>query len=273
MNISIIVKSIRLISGHMKKANEEMYMKIWLGLMSILFSLNVTAQSYLNFEKISDEKSPIFIELYSSQGCSSCPPAEEWLSSFVDNGELWNTYFPVSFHVTYWNYLGWKDPFSDRRYSQRQYDHLSLLNIRQVYTPQFVVNSSEWRGWFNRDYDSLKQIKREKAPKLNLEIKSGKVTAILDDSVAVDSSYKFHLAIVGSGFSTKVTRGENRSKQLKQDFTVLDVQTFTRGADSTFSGSVKPLPKISIEAKRLAWVGWVEHKGKVVQAVGDWIEQ
>ncbi len=60
-------------------------------------------------------------------------------------------YFPLAFHVTYWDYIGWKDPFGQRGFSQRQYDHLNAKNTGQVYTPQFVINGEEWRGWFARD--------------------------------------------------------------------------------------------------------------------------
>ncbi|MBM7071214.1 DUF1223 domain-containing protein [Shewanella sp. 202IG2-18] len=251
-------------------------MKFGLKFVSLLFFLSIfavpaQAHSYRYFEKQSNDKAPIMIELFSSQGCSSCPPAEEWISTFMKNNKLWDTYFPVSFHVSYWNYLGWKDPFSDRRYSKRQYDHLNLLNIRQVYTPQFVVNSHEWRGWFNRDYDSLKQIKTTHAPKLTLHIENGNIDAFLNEKFVNPSNYQFHLALVGSGFETQVTRGENRSKKLKQDFTVLSFQTLTSNDKSHFIGSVEPMPELSKEAKQLAWVGWIEHEGKVIQAVGDWL--
>ena len=247
-------------------------MKLWFGLVGLLFTVTVNAQSYLNFEKQSDKQQPILIELYSSQGCSSCPPAEEWLSRFMKKDELWSRYFPLSFHVSYWNYLGWKDPFSDRRYSKRQYDHLNLLNIRQVYTPQFIVNSHEWRGWFERDYGSLTQIKTNKTGQLKLNIANGKIDASFKDGTALDGHYKFHLALVGSGFETQVTRGENRNKKLQQDFTVLDYQTFSANAQGHFFGSVRPKPAIAKQAKKLAWVGWIEHKGKAQQAVGGWLD-
>ena len=247
-------------------------MRLGLGVLVLIFAVSANAQSYLNFEKQSNDSTPILIELYSSQGCSSCPPAEEWISTFMNQEGLWSRYFPISFHVSYWNYLGWKDPFSDRRYSKRQYEHLNLLNIRQVYTPQFVVNSHEWRGWFERDYESLEQIKSTQAPKLELKIENGKIDAFLNEKLASDGHYKFHLALVGSGFETQVTRGENRNKQLKQDFTVLDFQTFTASSNAHFVGSVKPKPVLTEQAKQLAWVGWIEHKGKVIQAVADWIE-
>ena len=254
-----------------KKAGWKLTMKIWVGLVGLLFSFTVSAQSYLNFEKQSNEQQPILIELYSSQGCSSCPPAEQWISTFMDNDKLWKTYFPLSFHVSYWNYLGWKDPFSDRRYSKRQYDHLNLLNIRQVYTPQFVVNSHEWRGWFERDYDSLEKVKVSQTGQLKLSIKKGKIDAVYSGDEPLDNSDKFHLALVGSGFETQVTRGENRNKKLKQDFTVLDFQTFTANDEGHFLGSVRPKPELAKQAKKLAWVGWIERNGKALQAVGGWL--
>ncbi|MBE8167854.1 MAG: DUF1223 domain-containing protein, partial [Shewanella sp.] len=151
--------------------------RVIIGALLVVLSSGVQAQSLTEFTKQSDEKKPIFIELFSSQGCSSCPPVEEWFSKFMDEQALWQSYFPVSFHVTYWNYLGWRDPFSQRKYSQRQYDHLDKLNIRQVYTPGFLVNGNEWRGWFDRDFSQVKQAGNQVVGKLSLDIKGRQLSA------------------------------------------------------------------------------------------------
>src|SRR5581483_3259392 len=86
------------------------------------------------------------IELFSSEGCSSCPPAEEWLSGLQTSNGLWKEFVPVSFHVDYWDYLGWKDKWASPEFTRRQRSYASLFNSDSVYTPEFVLNGREWKG-------------------------------------------------------------------------------------------------------------------------------
>ena len=85
---------------------------------SVLFAINSNAQEAVQFK--SQAQQTTMIELYSSQGCSSCPPAERWISRFVDDNNLWKQTIPIVFHVDYWNDIGWIDPFSNALNSQRQ---------------------------------------------------------------------------------------------------------------------------------------------------------
>ncbi|WP_243637370.1 DUF1223 domain-containing protein [Parashewanella curva] len=150
----------------------------WIVLATLLcLSSMASSQTLSQFSKESSLNSPVFMELYTSQGCNSCPPAETWLSSFVDNKQLWQRYFPIAFHVTYWNYLGWKDPFSQRQFSKRQYKHLNALNIRQVYTPEFVVNGHEWRGWFDRNTKQITELPSNRVGKLKVTINGNTINA------------------------------------------------------------------------------------------------
>lgn len=80
------------------------------------------------------------VELYTSQGCSSCPPADQTLQ---DISHQKNDLLLLSFHVDYWNYLGWKDPFSDARYTERQRHYAAFLRAPYVYTPQIIVNGKD----------------------------------------------------------------------------------------------------------------------------------
>src|SRR5258705_10125837 len=79
------------------------------------------------------------VELFTSEGCSSCPPADEAVGRL--NGWKKNVYI-LSFHVDYWNYLGWKDLFSSSAYSNRQQNYGNLFHLSSIYTPQIVVNGS-----------------------------------------------------------------------------------------------------------------------------------
>src|SRR5437870_9403607 len=99
----------------------------------------------------SETRQTSLLELYASEGCSSCPPAEAWLSALKEHPRLWKDFVPVAFHVDYWDYLGWKDPFSSKAWSERQSDYAEHWHSDSVYTPGFVLNGNEWRGWLTRD--------------------------------------------------------------------------------------------------------------------------
>jgi hypothetical protein len=86
-------------------------------------------------------RGPVMIELFTSQGCSSCPPADRLLSRLKRDPKLAGGVIPLAFHVDYWNHLGWSDPFSSSRWSQRQLDYAHVVfHSNRIYTPQLVVN-------------------------------------------------------------------------------------------------------------------------------------
>lgn len=86
---------------------------------------------------------PRVVELYTSEGCNSCPPADRWLSGLRRRSDV----LAAAFHVDYWDRLGWRDRFADPRYTQRQAALQSLRGARFSYTPQVVVDGRDWRGW------------------------------------------------------------------------------------------------------------------------------
>src|SRR5258708_37982942 len=81
------------------------------------------------------EASPVVVELFTSQGCSSCPPADSFLGELAQRADV----LALAFHVDYWNYIGWTDPFASKLATQRQRDYSQRLALRHVYTPQMVV--------------------------------------------------------------------------------------------------------------------------------------
>ena len=85
------------------------------------------------------------IELYTSEGCSSCPPADRWVSSLQNEPGLWRDFIPVAFHVDYWDYIGWPDRFASPAFTARQYVYAQQQSMRTVYTPGFFNNGKEWR--------------------------------------------------------------------------------------------------------------------------------
>ncbi len=155
------------------------------------------------------------VELYTSEGCSSCPPADRWLSSLKSDPRLFKTLIPMAFHVDYWDELGWPDRFAQRQFSQRQRALAQHGFVSQVYTPGLVVNSQEWRAWFNgvRDVPSV----AETAGQLNAEYAKGELAVNFSEN----SRYELNVAVLGMGLVTQVNAGENRGRLLQHDFVVL----------------------------------------------------
>ncbi|MCR9205711.1 MAG: DUF1223 domain-containing protein, partial [Halobacteriovoraceae bacterium] len=104
-----------------------------------------TCDSEGSFE--SGEEQVHVLELYTSEGCSSCPPAEKWLNSLYKHPHLYKSFVPLAFHVDYWNYLGHPDPYSKGDYSKRQRIYASEWESGTVYTPGFIKNGKEWRSF------------------------------------------------------------------------------------------------------------------------------
>ncbi len=209
------------------------------------------------------------IELYTSQGCSSCPPAERWLNELTESGELWKTIVPVAFHVDYWDYLGWQDPYSSERYSNKQRGYKQNGNVYSVYTPGFVVNGDEWKGYFNRK--PLPLLKPSLA-QLKATVDEGNIDIVFASKqkswlLPID----INVAVLGHSIKTKVSSGENAQRTLEQDFVVLDYKKIR-----TQSGEVThTLPDYKRdEVGRYALAIWASHPFSLqaVQAVGGWLE-
>src|SRR5436309_16121405 len=86
------------------------------------------------------------LELFTSEGCSSCPPAEAWLSKLKAEPGLWKEFVPLAFHVDYWDRLGWRDPFAAKEWTARQYRYSDRWGGDRVYTPGFVLDGKELRN-------------------------------------------------------------------------------------------------------------------------------
>jgi hypothetical protein len=114
----------------------------FVGIVFIQVTVHIDAAPF-SFK--SGENQAALVELYTSEGCSSCPPAEAWLSRLKDGPGLWKEFVPVAFHVDYWDYLGWRDKWSAEAFSARQRAYASAWHNDNIYTPGFILNGSEWR--------------------------------------------------------------------------------------------------------------------------------
>ncbi len=156
----------------------------------------------------------VLLELYTSQGCSSCPPADEILNE-VKGEQI----IALSYHVDYWNYIGWKDPFSKKTYSNKQQQYASKFNSSSVYTPQLVINGKEHivgskEKLVNQKISEYSKIKSTERIAINNVVKSNNT---------VNFNYVFNSSISGKVLrvvlvinerKTSVKRGENRNREL-----------------------------------------------------------
>ncbi len=165
------------------------------------------------------------VELFTSQGCSSCPPADTYLSKLIKNGESdGKKIIALSFHVSYWNRLGWVDPFSDENFTHRQQRYSQAFGSSTIYTPQMIVNGSQSYASSRPgiiDQGVNKMLSREPVIKLNASVTSLDHNAIEFKVKAAgemsDKSLYLHAAIVEKGLTTAIKRGENIGRTLHHD--------------------------------------------------------
>ena len=162
------------------------------------------------------------VELYTSQGCSSCPPAEEFLNGFKSEQSLWQTYFPLAFHVDYWDYLGWKDRFAKPQHRVRQEAYANINQQRTIYTPGFYVNGSPWRrGVFGR----LPAVSHNETGILTLDLKGSRMSAVYSPAQTGSKDFVLNVAILGMGLASDIEAGENSGRHSRHDFVVLHQQS------------------------------------------------
>ncbi len=219
-----------------------------------------TAQADLHFESGTERTQ--LIELYTSQGCSSCPPAEDWLRQFTRSPLLWSQIIPIAMHVDYWDDLGWKDPFAEPAYGKRQRSHQQKGNVSSVYTPGFVINGQEWRDFFG---PRLLPAITEKGGSLKTTIKNQQLSA---DYNGKKEPLVLHVALLGFGLKTTVSRGENRQRVLEENFVSL-AQTTAQSVNNHWQLKI---PTSTVKAGRYGLAIWIERPTNIspVQATGGW---
>lgn len=180
------------------------------------------------------------VELYTSEGCSSCPPAEALLNRLDRNARQDDhRIFALAFHVDYWNRLGWTDPFSNSAYSDRQRDYAVALRQSSVYTPQMIVNGAtgfvgsrahQAEDEIGRALASFPEKTNKPAPPLGIGFVAEPVAQDGQLNLrwrvdALPAHATLNLAIAENGLSTDVPRGENRGRTLPHEGVVRTLLT------------------------------------------------
>ncbi len=221
----------------------------------------------------SGSQTTALVELFTSEGCSSCPPADKWLSATFRGKD--QPAVALAFHVDYWDRLGWKDRFAAASFTERQYDAMRANGARFVYTPQVLVQGKPVEQWANRAVDSIEQasaiatradIAVEAVPREStVRVKaSAQAIAANDRRNAV-----LRVAIAQNGLGSEVKTGENAGARLRHDHVVRALQTSTAAdANGTMTlDATLPIPADG--AADSALVAFVQdvRTGQVLQAL------
>ncbi len=207
------------------------------------------------------------LELYTSQGCSSCPPAERFVGNLTKHPELWKSLVPVVFHVDYWDRLGWKDPFASKANTKRQYDYSGFHRMRSVYTPGFFANGREWRGFFER---RPLPSQRVTGPSLKATWDAGRVVV---ETAPQSAPQQLHVAVLGFGLKTSVKRGENSGRSLEGNFVVLAHEEQTVSSQQTKTQFKLSDQDLAGKAPRYGFAVWMTAADSPLPkvATGNWL--
>jgi len=211
------------------------------------------------------------LELYTSEGCSSCPPAEAWLAKLQNDPALWHKFVPISFHVSYWDKLGWRDRFASKEFTKRQYDYTDAWKSSSVYTPCFILDGSEWHPTRNGDLES----DEKPAGRLRIAWNGRDRIKIVFEPAEKTGAFDAYVALLGGGLSSKVTAGENSGEELSHEFVALSMarMPLVDTGESVQTADQEWTANSPAEARRLAMAVWVSRRGAIrpVQATGGWI--
>jgi hypothetical protein len=244
-------------------------LSLGLGLTGFLNS-DALAQSC---SKQSPAHSVALLELYTSEGCSSCPPADKYVSSLRSSGITADQAVMLSMHVDYWDDIGWKDPFSKKSATERQRWLTSLTGGHTVYTPEVFMGGQELRGWRGSVPDAVKRINGQPA-KADIKISLGTLSGgnlPVDVQATAKQKGKLYLALVENGIAIDVKSGENSGSVLKHDFVVREwLGPFALSGDKETRAQISRAIAIPAGAnnKNLGISAFVQsERGEVLQAL------
>jgi hypothetical protein len=222
----------------------------------------------------SGPKTAALVELYTSEGCSSCPPADRQLSRLRQALDPAAEVVPLALHVGYWDYIGWKDAYAQGAFGERQSWLAHANQQNTVYTPQFFVGGTELRAWQGALRDKVRQLNMlpsAAAIRVQAGLSASGALVLRADATsrAGAGPAALYLAVAESGLATKVTRGENGGVTLAHDHVVRE----WIGPIRLAGGAAQAQREIALPADwnraRLEVVAFVqdERSGGVLQAL------
>jgi len=205
---------------------------------------------------------PRVVELYTSEGCSSCPPADRWLSTLKGRSDV----IALGYHVTYWDRLGWPDRFASEQFTRRQYEWATRLGSRNVYTPQVLVDGRDWRGW-----PRLPEARRGEPTAPQLELTRGadqQVQARVEAQPGVPEQRGGFWAVIEHNHTSRVRAGENAGETLRHDHVVrLHKPVPAFAAREGLVSRLDVPPGVATNPRRIVFVVTSGADGRPLQAV------
>ena len=215
------------------------------------------------------ENSPVaVVQLFTSQGCSSRPPADVLLSQIKEDFNNENV-VTLSYHVDYWNRLGWKDPYSDAMFSELQYQYNTAFGNRRVYTPQAIINGKEYYVGSRKQalYDAInKQLQTSSSNGLRIQSKdSGNDAVTFQYTIEGPLQDRtLHFSVALDQQTTAVKRGENRGEKLTNSnivFVQKDLKPNSRKGEFTIQ-----IPKKYQHTSNWVLTGYVQDPKMIIHA-------
>ncbi len=246
---------------------------------SILFFLVLClAMTHARAQDLSLTKAPVLIELFTSQGCSSCPPAEALLDSWGMELFQAKKALPLAFHVDYWDYLGWKDPYSSSAASDRQRNYGTFFQSNTIYTPQSVVQGQVGFNGADRARAQL-ELSRSQAtfPALGLLATMNGKSIHAKISVPVElvhgTSNNPVLCVVlfENGLTTSVQRGENGGRTLSEDFVVRSWKQMTYSDLKKEKEQTLSLPNPGVRPSQSGVAVWLQDPQNMKVSGLQWV--
>jgi hypothetical protein len=216
---------------------------------------------------------PAIIELYTSEGCDSCPPADRWFGSLKEQAARGKV-VPLAFHVDYWDYLGWKDRFGDPAFSARHREAASRGGAKVVYTPQVMFEGREFQQWRHVAPEKLLATGPAKPARAELRVSATPSGArqlqvnVAGKTLPGARSAEAYVALFENGISSDVKAGENNGVVLHHDFVVRRwLGPFTFKAGTLALAQTIDLPADAVFAQSGVAVLAVDDQGAAMQAL------
>jgi hypothetical protein len=197
--------------------------------VTALMLLNITTAQAATCNANSGAQRVALLELYTSEGCDSCPPTDRWTSALPARGFDAARVVTLAYHVDYWNYLGWTDPYAQARFTERQRFVNARIRNRTVYTPQLMLDGKDYRQGlsYNAFQDQVNMLNREK-PGADIALSMNAASGAVEASAQIklhrkDAGADVFLALYENKLANQVSAGENRGKKLEHDYVVREL--------------------------------------------------
>ncbi len=229
------------------------------------FQASVSAQTFK-----SEAWQTTLLEVFSSEGCSSCPEGDAWVGRMVNEKGLWKDFIPAVFHVDYWDQFGWKDPFSRPFFTERQRSYAISWGAPQLYTPNFVINGKAWDSW--RNFTRVPPSKGAPGVLTIERLSETQFRISFAPASGAGKVFAVRAALLGFDVESRIGGGENAGRVENHQFVVLDYARVLLDPD-TLSAEVSLSWNGELAAPKKGIVAWVAEKSNLtpLQAAGGYL--